>query len=160
MVISLSKVTSGRISLTSLGSKPRGFLLRHEGRAQCLERRVAEMMVAVEMAVDHPFDRLVRDLANALDEIQAIARMLAGVDHQDAVIGREDDRVRRGEFEQEVEVGRDLLERHRARGGRLRRRRRAREEQARQHHRDTNRALDRRGFHLARPPVAPAQCLD
>jgi hypothetical protein len=47
------------------------------------------MMVAVEMTVDHPLDRLVGDFADTIDEILAIARVLARVDHEHAVVGGE-----------------------------------------------------------------------
>ena len=133
----------------------RGFLLRDERGAQRLERRVAEMMVAVEMAVDHPFDRLVGELADAIDEILAIARVLARVDHQHALIGREDDRIRRGEFEQEVKVGRDLPERHLGRGRRLGRRGRAGEKNAGEHQCDALEASDRNRFHIASSHCRP-----
>ncbi len=131
MVIWLSNVTSGTISLVSAGIEivlleeglPASDLLRpgllhqcgrialgHEGRTQRLEGRIAEMVVAVEMAVDHPTDRLVGDLADAIDQVLAVAGMLAGVDHQHALVGHEHDRVGRVEIVEEIEIGRDLLE--------------------------------------------------
>src|SRR5206468_13123147 len=92
----------------------RGLRLRDEGGAWGLKRRVAEMVVAVEMAVDHPFDRLVREIADAPQQILAVARVLARVDHQHSVAGGENGRIRRAELEQEVKVGSDLFEDDRA----------------------------------------------
>ena len=88
----------------------RGFLLGDEGRAELLEHDVAHVVIAMEMAVDHPFDRLVGDLADAREQIAPLARVRAGVDQQHAVIGDEEDGVRAVEVEQEVEVGGDLLD--------------------------------------------------
>src|SRR5262249_7971676 len=82
-----------------LRHQPRGFRLWDERGARRLERRIAEMVIAMEMAVDHPLDRFVRDLANASDEVVAVARVLARVDHEDALAGGQDDRVRRTELE-------------------------------------------------------------
>jgi len=73
--------------------QPRGFVLCDEGGACGLERAIAEMMISVEMAVDHPSDRLVRNSADAPDEVLAVARVLARVDHQHAFSGGEGDRI-------------------------------------------------------------------
>jgi hypothetical protein len=99
------------------------------------------------MTVDYPLDRLVGNFADTIDEILAIARVLARVDHENAVVGGEDDGIRRSELEQEVEVGRDLLERHLGRGGRLCLRRRAGEYDAGKHRRDPGEASDRNRRH-------------
>jgi hypothetical protein len=96
-----------------------GFALGHERGAGRFERRVAEMVVAMEMAVDHPSNRFVRQLANPLQQVLAVAGMLARVDHEHTVRRGKDDRIGGGELEQKIEVGRHLLERDVAGRGRL-----------------------------------------
>src|SRR5215213_7161176 len=86
-----------------------GLLMRDEGRARGLERQVSKIVVAMEVAVDHPFDRLVRDFADEPEQLFALTRMLAGVDQQHALFGDEKDRVGAAVVEEEIEIGRDLL---------------------------------------------------
>ena len=70
-------------------------------------------MIAVEMAVDHPFDRLVGHFANAIEQIAGIARMRARVDQKHALVGDDKHRVGPIEIEKEIEVARDLFDRGR-----------------------------------------------
>ena len=88
----------------------RSLGLRHECRACGLERRVAEMVVAMEVAVDHPFDRLVGDLADHIEQRLAGARMGARIDDQHALVGDHEHCVRAAELVEEIEVVCDLLE--------------------------------------------------
>ena len=104
------------------------------------------MVVAMEMAVDYPSDRLVRQLADALQQVLAVAGMLTRIDHQHAVRRGEDDRIRRGELEQKIEVGRHLLERDVAPCGALLGHRRGVCEQCPGQRRDARKLLDV-GFH-------------
>jgi hypothetical protein len=125
-----------------------------------------------EMAVHHPFDRLVGHLPDAVEQILGMARMRAGVDQQHAVIGDEKDRVRAIVVEQEIEIVRDLLELDRRARASLRERRSGREHRARQQghaegEADAERTPRQAPFtlvfgnpscrHHGRPPIVPAQ---
>ena len=67
--------------------------VRNYGGAGRLERRIAVEMVAVRVGVDHPPDRLVGDPADALDQIAAVRRMLARIDHQHALVRHQESRI-------------------------------------------------------------------
>ncbi len=64
----------------------------------------------MRMGVDHPFDRLVRDAADARKHCAPIGRMLAGVDHQHAGIGHQECGIGGRIVVEEVQIGRHLLE--------------------------------------------------
>jgi hypothetical protein len=84
--------------------------MRDDRRADRLELRIAEEVIAMRMGVDRPTDRLVGDLADALDQMAAMRRMLPGIDHEHAVIGHQERRIGGDVVVEEIEVGRDLLE--------------------------------------------------
>ena len=81
-----------------------------DGGADLLELRIAEEVIAVGVGVERPTDRLVGDLADALDQVAAVRRVLACIDDEDAVVGHPERRVGGQVVVEEIEVGRDLLE--------------------------------------------------
>ena len=52
-------------------------------------------MVSMKMGIDHPLDRLVRDLPYAIDEVLTVPRMFAGIDRANSLIGNEESRIRK-----------------------------------------------------------------
>ena len=70
------------------------FFLRDDGCTERLECGIPKMMIAVKMAVDHPFDRLVGDLSNAIDEVLAVTRVLTRIDDKYAFLRDESDCIR------------------------------------------------------------------
>jgi hypothetical protein len=65
---------------------------------------IAHVVIAMEVAVDHPFDGLVGYLADAIEEVAALARVRARVDQEHALIGDKKDRIRPAEVEEEIDV--------------------------------------------------------
>jgi hypothetical protein len=84
--------------------------VRDDGRASRLERRIAVIVIAMRVGVDHPLDRLIGDFADALDEIAAVRRMLTRVDDEHALGRHQEAGVRGQVVVEEIEVRRDLFQ--------------------------------------------------
>ena len=81
------RLSPGELFVRDLCHDPRRVFMGDNVGSKRLEHRISVSVIAVKMRVHHPFDRLVGDLTNSLEQILAIARMLAGIDNQHAIIG-------------------------------------------------------------------------
>ena len=61
--------------------------MRDYGCAGRLEYRISVVVVGMEMRVHHPFNGLVGDLADAIEQVLPIARVLTRIDDQHALVG-------------------------------------------------------------------------
>src|SRR5215475_11906309 len=108
----------------------RRFLMSDEGRTQFLKYEIPHVVVAMEMTVDDPFNRLVGHFADAIEEVAPLARVRSCVDHQHAIRGDQEHRIRPVEVEEEIDVACHLFDSNIARRAFLPDRRQPRQEDA------------------------------
>src|SRR5262249_25892787 len=116
----------------------RRFLVSDEGRTQFLKYGIPHVVIAMEMTVDHPFYGLVGHLADAIEEVAPLTRVGWCIDHQHAMWGHEENRIRPFEVEEEIDVASPLFDSNVARRAFLRDRRQPRQEHASKRHEGWN----------------------
>src|SRR6516164_8834985 len=92
----------------------------------------------MEMTVDHPFNRLVGHLADAIEEVSPLTRVRSCIDHQHAIWGHEENRIRPFEVEEKIDVACHLFDSNVVRRTFLRDRRQPRHQYASNRHESWN----------------------
>src|SRR5258706_7976402 len=122
----------------NLPHEARRFLMSDEGRTQFLKYGIPHVVIAMEMTVDHPSNRLVGHFADAIEEVAPLMRVRSCIDHQHAICGDEEYRIRPIEVEEEIDVACHLFDSNIARRAFLRDSRQPRQEDTGKRHESWN----------------------